>query len=453
MHPENVTRPDRGTEPKLDEPSTDEGRFVAALARIVKREAELSERRELGAWRLEGVTSQIVDVDVAMGPSEYTSVALSLTEQIQHHPVERIQGCRGPRPVWGILETPDGDLTYPLGVTLHAKPGEITPFECILVLTHESQGGFTEGNTLRLSVRAEDVAQARAWTRDLRDGASRNHDPLRGKVVELYFSGGDLYPRIIAAPRQAPGEVIVDPGILAEIDRNVTGHLDAKNLLEQAGLGSNRGVLLYGPPGTGKTSLVRGIINATNGKATVLVPSSAVVADALTHVYRDAVRLAPTVVILEDVDVVAGRRGRGGSDLSGFLSALDGVVQDSGALVITVATTNDPEGIDEAAKRPGRIDKFIEVPLPDEQRRRGILERYLTRLQDEGITNTINPDTVSAIARAAKGASGALLREVIRRALLLSHRDNSGTCITEEHLTDAAKEIGYRVTPATGQYL
>jgi Cdc6-like AAA superfamily ATPase len=447
-------RPQEDQNPDPHELEAEEdSRYAAALARIVKREAELTERRELGAWRLENHTSQVVDIDVAMGPSEYTAVALSLTEQVQNHPVERVQGCRGPRPVWGILETPDGDLTYPLGVTLHAMPGEITSFECILSLIHESQGGFSEGNMLRLSVRSEDVQHARAWTRAVRDDASRHHDPLRGKIVELYFAGGDLYPRIIPAPQQDPGEVVVDPSILAEIDRNVTGHLDAKDLLEQAGLGSNRGVLLYGPPGTGKTSLVRDIINATNGKATVLVPSSAVVADALAHVYRDAVRLAPSVVILEDVDVVAGRRGRGHSDLSGFLSALDGVVQDSGALIITVATTNDPEGIDEAAKRPGRIDKFIEVPLPDELRRRGILERYLTRLAEEGIANTVHPTTVAALARASQGASGALLREVIRRALLLSHRENHGTCITEEHLADAAKEIGYRVTPATGQYL
>lgn len=436
------------------EQTQDDDRYAAALARLVNRELEQSERREIGPWRLENTTgNQVVDIDIHVGPSEFTSLALSLTEHIENHPADRVQGYRGPRPVWGILETPDGDFTYPLGVIMHVKAGEITPFECILSLVHESQAGYSEGMMLRLSVNAKDATEARQWARSAREHAARHHDQLRGRIVELYFASGDLYPRIVATPEHQPGEVVVDAGILEEIDRNVIGHLNAQDLLKKAGLGNNRGVLLYGPPGTGKTSLVRDIIHATQGKATVLVPSSVVVAEALAQVYRDAARLAPSVVILEDVDVVAGRRGRGTSDLSGFLSALDGVIQETGSLIITVATTNDPSGIDEAAKRPGRIDKFIEVPLPDEVRRRGILERYLTRLEAEGIRNTVTSQTLENLAKASNGASGALLREVIRRALLLSHRENEGTCITEDHIAEAAKEIGYRVERDRGQYL
>lgn len=435
--------------------TTEDQRFAAALGRLISRELEredytLLDSKALAGWRDE----QVVHIELHLGITEYTAVALSFVDEIATLPAERVQGARGQYPVWGMLETPEENRPYPLSVTMHLKAGELTEFECLLSLVHDSQTGFGDGSGLKLSVINRNAEEARRWLAVRREKASREHDPLRGRVVELYFAGGDLYPRIVTPPETGRSGVVVETDILEEIDRNVTGHLEASALLAKAGLGCNRGILLYGPPGTGKTSLVRDIIATTNGKATVLVPSSGVAADALGHIYRDAVRLSPAVVVLEDVDAIAGRRGtRLSNDLAGFLNALDGVIQEENSLVITVATTNDPSGIDEAAKRPGRIDKFIEVPLPDTPKRERILAGYLQRLDEEGIENRVRPELVTRIAKAAEGASGALLKEVVRRALLLSHRRNGGTSLENHDLEEAAQEIGYRVEGPRGQYL
>jgi Cdc6-like AAA superfamily ATPase len=433
----------------------DDQRFAAALGRLVSREIDREDLLGLGENSLEGWgEEQVVHIQIPLDVTEYTAIALSFTEDMPNIPVERVRGGRGLHPVWGVLETPEGNLPYLLSVTMHLRAGELGDFECLLTLMHASQTGYGDNSHLKLAVLNRHADSARAWVAERRERASRDHDPLRGRVVELYFSGGDLYPRIVAAPARENGGVVVDEAILEEIDRNVTGHLEAREILSKAGLGCNRGILLYGPPGTGKTSLVRDIIGSTAGKATVLIPESGVAAEALGYIYRDAVRLSPAVVVLEDVDAVAGRRGhRTDTNLAGFLNALDGVVQDERSLVITVATTNDPAGIDDAAKRPGRIDKFIEVPLPDRQKRERILAGYLQRLGAGGIENRTSEETVRHIANAADGASGALLKEVVRRALLIAHRRSTSGGVEDQDLQEAAGEIGYRVESRNGQYL
>jgi len=436
-------------------PAEQDQAFLSALGRLIGRELEREpgqyrslEDSVLGRWK----GQQVVNLEIHLGVTEYTAVALSFTDEVQAMPAERVQGSRSEHPVWGLLETPEGNLPYPLSVALHLTETDGTGFECLVNLLHQSQVGFGDGSSLRVSVASKDADAARAWVAQRRQHAAAHHDPLRGRVVELYFTGGDIYPRIVEPPRPER-DVIVDAAVTAEIDRNVISHLAANDILARSGLGCNRGILLYGPPGTGKTSLVRDIIATTNGKATVLVPASGVAAEALGHIYRDAVRLSPSVVVLEDVDAIAGRRGtRLNNDLAGFLNALDGVIKDEKSLVITVATTNDPSGIDEAAKRPGRIDKFIEVPLPNQLKREKILSSYLQRITAEGIACRASQQLVADIAKASEGASGALLKEVVRRALLLAHRENDGA-IGDTELAEAAKEIGYRVSTGSGQYL
>lgn len=435
--------------------------FAAALANLVRRHMRDDPQIDLGPSLLEKGGAPVITITVGLSVGEYINVALSLVESIRALPSNRVRDYRGAgTPVWGMLETLDDELSYPLGVTAHLLAGELTEFEAVLALGHASQSWGGDGNTLKLSIRASDSASARQWLSDQRRRAAREFERLRGQVVELFLNDGDLYPRVIAAPDADLDDVVVSADVRKELTRNVLDHVYAKDLLAQAALGSNRGVLLWGPPGTGKTSLVRGLIHELAGQATVLLPSTHLVSDGLAAVYREAARLAPCVVVLEDVDVVASRRGRINSDLSSFLNALDGVVSDPNALIVTVATTNDPNGIDDAAKRPGRIDRFIEVGLPDEATRGAILTMYLDRVRDSGIVHTISGRFVRELARTSTGASGALLREVVRRALLLASAENREVIdgdepivVRESHLNEAAGEIGYRVETAPGQYL
>jgi SpoVK/Ycf46/Vps4 family AAA+-type ATPase len=318
-------------------------------------------------------------------------------------------------------------------------------------MADDTESGFAEGCTLKIVIPPESAGKAREWIKNLREVAARDYDPIRGKIVEIAAVGGDVRPRIIETPRGSLSDVVVEDRVLAELGRNILDHISSIDALKKAGLGSNRGVLLWGPPGTGKTSLVRGLINQLEGKATILIPNSHAIADALNLVYDDAVRLAPSVVVLEDIDVVAGKRSRQNSNLAGFLASLDGVISDPGSMVVTIATTNDPAGIDDAAKRPGRIDKFLEVPLPDQSLREKILRQYLNKLQEGDLTVEVGNGAVNALARNSEGASGAMLREVVRRALLIAHCSN-GNKLDDACLAAGAEEIGYS-SVQTGQYL
>jgi ATP-dependent 26S proteasome regulatory subunit len=106
--------------------------------------------------------------------------------------------------------------------------------------------------------------------------------------------------------------------------------------------------------------------------------------------------------------------------------------------IVTIATTNDVKALDDAAVRAARFDRIIEIPLPDAGLRASILRRYLGTLGDA--------IEVNAVATATDGASGAALRELVRRAVLVD-----GDGFTTATLLRLARE-GLGAT-MTGQYL
>jgi SpoVK/Ycf46/Vps4 family AAA+-type ATPase len=200
--------------------------------------------------------------------------------------------------------------------------------------------------------------------------------------------------------------------------------------------------------------LVRAVVNAVGDGVTVLVPSMEAVAQSLSSVYQAAARLSPSIVVLEDIDVVTrDRRGGASASLMGFLNALDGVLVDRETVVVTIATSNNPDGMDDAAKRPGRIDRFIHVANPDDAAREMILEKNLRRLEEAGATVSVTKDCVSSIVAAAKGRSGAVLKEIVRRALLLGSATSAA--VGDAELRAAALDVGIETAsdPRHGTYL
>jgi AAA+ superfamily predicted ATPase len=198
-------------------------------------------------------------------------------------------------------------------------------------------------------------------------------------------------------------------------------------------------MLLFGPPGTGKSALCRVLAAELAGDVTVVFCDARAIGAHMGAVYQELTRLAPALVVLEDLDLVVGNRrsGREGGGLHDFLTALDGVMSSHDGIV-TIATTNDVKALDDAAVRAARFDRIIEIPLPDAGLRASILRRYLGELCDA--------IDVNAVAAATDGASGAGLRELVRRAVLVD-----GEGFTTATLLRLARE-GLGAT-RTGQYL
>jgi hypothetical protein len=215
-------------------------------------------------------------------------------------------------------------------------------------------------------------------------------------------TGIELTPRPLPSTTRA--DVRLPDGMWDELHRSVvqTLHLGAR--LAGTPLAGHRGVVLYGPPGTGKTSIGRALARELVGDVTVIE----VIDDSFRTVYDMATALAPTLVLIEDVDAYAPRRGQSvDGRLGEFLNALDGLGR-TDAPIVTLMTTNDLRVLDGAARRAGRIDVVIEVPRPTRAGREAILGHLLANVKH-------NVD-VSRVARAADGCTAADLREYVRRS-------------------------------------
>jgi ATP-dependent 26S proteasome regulatory subunit len=195
-----------------------------------------------------------------------------------------------------------------------------------------------------------------------------------------------------------------------------------------------RGLLLYGPPGSGKTSTMMYVVSSMPERTTIFVGAKG--AAMLGGACELARALQPATIIIDDVDLIAGERRAGGNDnekLSELLNEMDGIADD--ADILFLLSTNCPEALEPAlAARPGRIDQAICIPLPDGECRRRLFELY-------GRAMSVELRDVQKLIEATEGASGAFIKELFRKALLMAAEEGDGVVIDDEILERALATI------------
>ncbi|WP_331233474.1 CDC48 family AAA ATPase [Natronorarus salvus] len=240
--------------------------------------------------------------------------------------------------------------------------------------------------------------------------------------------------------------------------------LEYPDVFSAMDLDAAKGVLLYGPPGTGKTLLAKAVANeAESNFISVKGPEllNKFVGESekgVREVFSKARENAPTIVFFDEIDSIAGERGRGTGDsgvtermVSQLLTELDGLEELED--VVVIATTNRPDLIDNALLRPGRLDRHVHVPVPDEEARRAI---FAVHTENKPLADDVEIDRLAAetegyvgadIEAVCREASLAATREFIRSVSPEEMADTVGNVrISREHFEAALEEVLPSVT-------
>jgi len=199
------------------------------------------------------------------------------------------------------------------------------------------------------------------------------------------------------------------------------------------GIQPPKGILLYGPPGCGKTLIARAI--ATESEANFISIKGPEIFSkwvgesekAIREIFRKGRTASPAVIFIDEVDSIIPRRGGGYSDsgvtervISQLLTEMDGL--ETLQNVVVIAATNRPDIIDPALLRPGRFDRLIYVPSPDDNSRLQIFKIYTKKIP-------IAPDvSLQEVNKATRGYSGADVQALCNEATHKGYGQGRSKC-------------------------
>jgi len=262
----------------------------------------------------------------------------------------------------------------------------------------------------------------------------------------------EVDPMVFKMVSEDPGDVnYADVGGLnkqiRELREVIELPLTNPELFLRVGIKPPKGVLLYGPPGTGKTLLARAMAHTIDAKFMKVV-SSAIVdkyigesARLIREMFGFARDNEPCIIFMDEIDAIGGRRFSQGTSadreiqrtLMELLNQMDGF--DELGKVKMIMATNRPDVLDPALLRPGRLDRKVEIPLPNEAGRLDIIKIHAAPIRK------LNPAEIDyeAIVKLSDGFNGADLRNVCTEAGMFAIRGERDYCINEDFMKAVRK--------------
>jgi proteasome regulatory subunit len=235
---------------------------------------------------------------------------------------------------------------------------------------------------------------------------------------------------------------------IIEVKETVELPLKKPELFEKIGIEPPKGVLLYGPPGTGKTLLAKAVAKETNATFIKIVASEFVKkyigegARMVREVFDLAKEKAPSIIFIDEIDAVAAKRLTSSTSgdrevqrtLMQLLAELDGF--ESRGDIGIVGATNRPDILDPALLRPGRFDRFIEVPIPNEDGRREILKIHTAKM------SLSEEADIDLLASLTEGISGADLKAICTEAGMFAIREERDEVLVADFMDAVDKIMG-----------
>ncbi|MEV4701706.1 ATP-dependent zinc metalloprotease FtsH [Actinoplanes sp. NPDC049316] len=256
---------------------------------------------------------------------------------------------------------------------------------------------------------------------------------------------GRTRAKIIEAerPQTRFADVAGYEGVKQEISE-VVDFLREPQRYAAAGATGPKGVIMVGPPGTGKTLIARAVAGEARVPFLSVTGSEfvemfvGVGASRVRDLFAEARKRAPAIVFIDEIDALGSRRGgvlTGGHDereqtLNQLLAEMDGFDQTTGTVVL--AATNRPEALDPALLRPGRFDRRVIVPLPNQSERSAILKVHTAGTHLDPAVD------LGVVARGTPGFSGADLANLVNEAAINAVRDKRTVIVPDDF--DAARD-------------
>ncbi|MBT4920047.1 MAG: proteasome-activating nucleotidase [Euryarchaeota archaeon] len=224
--------------------------------------------------------------------------------------------------------------------------------------------------------------------------------------------------------------------------------LNSPELFEQVGVEPPKGILLVGPPGCGKTLLAKAVANHTEATFIRMVGSELAQkyigegGRMVRELFSLAKEKSPSIIFLDEIDAIGAKRLDGSTSgdrevqrtLMQLLAELDGF--DALENVKIIAATNRPDILDEALLRPGRFDRVIEIPIPDEVGRKAIFKLNIDKMSTKKIQ-------LKPIVDKTNGFSGAEIKATCVEAGMIAIRQGRGY-ITQTDFIDSIKRINLK---------
>jgi len=279
-------------------------------------------------------------------------------------------------------------------------------------------------------------------------------------LKKLVISADDFKEGLKVVRPSAMREVLVetsdvswdDVGGVEEVQRElkeaVEWPLKFSSAFDRMGIRAPKGVLLYGPPGTGKTLLAKAVAHESDANFIQIKGPSLLSMwvgkseEGVRKIFERARQVSPCVVFFDEIDSLASKRGThsGGkvteNVLNQLLSEMDGIEDLSN--VIVIGATNRPDILDPALLRPGRFDRIVYTPVPEEKGREQILRIHTKKMPIDG-----KDKIILELAGLTEGYTGADLESLVREAAMLALRnsDMKAEKVTRDDFNEAMKKV------------